>query len=368
MKRLFSLLLTLFLFLPLSAKSYSPDEAKVLREKVVTEVKKYIGCTYKLGAIGPTSFDCSGLIYTVYHDAAGIQMPRSAKAIYSAAKIVQLQQCKPGDLVFFKTTGTSQISHVGIYIGRNQFIHAASDGSNNGVIASSLKEKYWSSCFAAAGKIIVANEDEIVQANEENATSENVAENTENSLSKDGENTTPSLASSNKSSKPWYNYISFDAAVAADWQFWLPTRFMLNYRGIAVTTSARYTKWALKPGVGAIFRYNAGVGSFQMPLIFSLNFSEYVRVYAGPVITFGNPHLPDSTTPIKGSVFPGIIGVSWQTPALKIGNVRLALMQDLCYTVFNKDDNSALSFSDSFVTGFVFSTGIRVTIPMSAFL
>lgn len=136
------------------SKEYSAEESKKLRAAVCAQAKSYIGCPYRTGATGPDSFDCSGLVYTVFREAAGIQLPRSAKAIYSAVKIVSSSQLETGDLVFFKTTGDGTISHVGIYIGRNQFIHAASDGSNTGVIASSLTEKYYKNTFAAVGKVI----------------------------------------------------------------------------------------------------------------------------------------------------------------------------------------------------------------------
>lgn len=146
---------TLTIFLCCSfifAKEYSEEEAKKIRAEVVANVKTYIGCPYRTGGIGPDTFDCSGLIYTVFSDSADIQMPRSVKAIYAVATIVSAEELEEGDLVFFKTTGDGSISHVGIYIGRNQFIHAASDGSNTGVIVSSLNEKYYKNCYAAVGK------------------------------------------------------------------------------------------------------------------------------------------------------------------------------------------------------------------------
>ena len=151
-KIFFIISILLLTFTSAFAREYTTEEAKEIRTAVVAKVKTYIGCPYKTGTTGPDTFDCSGLILSVFQDAAGIQLPRSAKAMYAAVKIVPLEEIEEGDLVFFKTTGDGSISHVGIYIGRKQFIHAASDGSNTGVIVSSLSEKYYKNCYAAVGK------------------------------------------------------------------------------------------------------------------------------------------------------------------------------------------------------------------------
>ncbi len=370
---IFLLLISCILF-KVCGKSYSTEEVQTMRSNVVKEAKKYIGCTYKLGGIGPDSFDCSGLIYTVMRDAAGMQMPRTAKALYSAAKVIQQSQLEPGDFVFFKTAGDGQISHVGIYIGRNQFIHAVSDGSNTGVIVSSLKEKYWSGCYAGAGQMLPATGKSDSPSSETAAVpvsseSKTAAVTETEAVPAATAKSVPAKKTTSKSSEPWYSNIVFDGSLACDWNFFLPSRFILNFRGIALTTVATYDNgWILKPGIGTIFRYNHGTGNFQIPLIFSLTFSEYVRAFAGPVINFGAPQLPDGGREISGSFFPGIIGISFQTPSFKAGKTRISVMQNLEYTVFNDADGGALNFGESFITGFVFSTGVRVTLPVKNLL
>ena len=128
---------------------------------------------------------------------------------------------------------------------------------------------------------------------------------------------------------------------------------------------ARYQGKQLQPGLGAILRYDSGTGVFQLPLVASLSFGDYVRVFAGPVFSFGSPSLPgDSSTDIKASVYPGIIGACWQTPALYSGKAfSLSLVQDIHYSIFNRSDGTALSPVDSIASGLVFSTGLRVTLP-----
>lgn len=370
-----------FLAIPLicvwycTAQEYSIEQARKIRKDVVACAKQYIGCPYQSGAIGLDAFDCSGLVYRVMRESAKLQMPRSAKAIYSKAKTIKLAEAEEGDLVFFKTTGDGSISHVGIFIGKNQFIHAASSGANTGVIVSSLKERYYANSFAGTGRVLPSgrgsnsNSEENLQ--DDVSSSENAAaslgekSNEKNSASK---NSSAENLSKNSDSEKWYAKLEFDAALFYDWNFFMPNRLVFNWRGIALETDVRYTGWKFQPGLGTIFRYNHGTRNFQIPIIFSLSFNEFIKVYLGPVINFGSPKIPDSDKKIKGNFFPGIFGVSFQTPSLKIGKVKLSLVQDLDITIFKKTDGHALSFSKGVGTGFVFSTGIRVTLPMSNFL
>ena len=355
-----------------AAKNFTTEQAAQARKDITTQAKQYIGCPYQSGAIGPEAFDCSGLIFTVFREAAGVQMPRSVKAIYSKSKIINAQDAEAGDLIFFKTSGDGSITHIGIYIGKNQFIHAASDGNNTGVIVSSLKERYYSNAFAAVGRVIPSGRpkkeaDDI--ADDEIVSEEDIPD----SNSGEGGDSLAYLEQSAGSDKKngngkWYSKIIFDATVFCDWNVFDTARFMLNWRGISLETNARYSGWKFEPGVGTIFRYNHGTGNFQLPIVASLTFNDYVKVYAGPVINFGNPSLPGRDETARGSVFPGIFGLSFQTPKLKAGKVALSLVQDVSYTVYNDTDGGALAFYKSAGSGIVLSTGVRVTLPFANLL
>lgn len=120
------------------------------RNSLVEECKTYIGTPYLYGGLTKDGIDCSGLIFTAVRDSTGIQLPRTVNALYSFVRMIPDDKKQKGDLVFFKTV-ESRISHVGIYIGKNQFIHSVSDGPNTGVIVSSLKENYWKTRYAGAG-------------------------------------------------------------------------------------------------------------------------------------------------------------------------------------------------------------------------
>lgn len=132
----------------------SPEQAKEARVRFMEQAEKLTGCPYVYGAVGPDRFDCSGFVYYVAREALKIQLPRTARAIYSYTDPVSAENMEPGDLVFFKTTSSGNISHVGIYLGERKFISALSDGSKTGVVISSLDSSYWKPRFCGAGQIL----------------------------------------------------------------------------------------------------------------------------------------------------------------------------------------------------------------------
>ena len=104
------------------------------------------------GAEGPNSFDCSGLIYYVYKNAAGITLPRTSSAQYSAGVAVSRSNLKAGDLIFSSTDGTGNITHVAIYVGDGQMIHAPRTGKN--VEKVSINNSYWNKAYVGARRVL----------------------------------------------------------------------------------------------------------------------------------------------------------------------------------------------------------------------
>lgn len=108
-----------------------------------------IGCAYSYGGVGPSAYDCSGLVYAAYQN-AGLSIARTADAQYrqvaAAGHLVKdVSSLKPGDLVFFYPG----IGHVGVYEGNGSFVHASTYGV--GVIRSSLYSAYYASAFQGGG-------------------------------------------------------------------------------------------------------------------------------------------------------------------------------------------------------------------------
>lgn len=367
--------------LKLCASDMTSAEAQVAREKFVTEAKKYVGCPYVLGGIGPDSFDCSGLVYYSARQSIQKQLPRTAKALYSYCRVVPDNKKEVGDLLFFKTNNSgAAVTHVGIYIGHNQFISAISDGPNTGVIISSLNQAYWKPKYVACGQFLKSGKTDgqsyAVEWEEEEVFAEE--EGGSNSAGTSGSKTGGKSGSTNGSSKDGsakhsagifdgsfdLDNVIFDSSIFCDWSLFSPQSFMINWRGIDIHANARYSKWPLQPGVGVNLRFNYGAGNVQLPVVLSATLNDYFRVYAGPVFTFGYSNMVETGEPIKASIFPGTLGVTFATPSFKISNAKVQIVQDVSYNVFNKTDNSALSFVDSVSAGLLFCTGVRVSLDM----
>ncbi|MGC1381990.1 MAG: C40 family peptidase [Candidatus Baltobacteraceae bacterium] len=107
----------------------------------------FLGVPYVFGGTTSSGFDCSGFVQHVFA-MLGIEVPRTADAQYDVGRPA-VGGPRPGDLVFFDTYGG--VSHVGIYLGRGQFVHAS---SSRGVMVSRLSESYWASRYVGAKRLI----------------------------------------------------------------------------------------------------------------------------------------------------------------------------------------------------------------------
>ncbi len=102
------------------------------------------GMPYVYGGESPSQgFDCSGLVYYVYNR-QGVRLPRDTQSLARQLPAVQPEQRQPGDLLFFTTD--RPFSHVGIYIGGEQFVHAPSSRTGQ-VMVSDLRQPYWRERF-----------------------------------------------------------------------------------------------------------------------------------------------------------------------------------------------------------------------------
>lgn len=121
-------------------------------EKVVAYAKTLLGIPYVWGGTSKSGFDCSGYVQYVYKQ-CGVSINRTADAQMSNGYKVSSDQLMPGDLVFFAGTyNTSGASHVGIYIGGGQFIHASSGTGN--VTISNLWSDYYKAHYYGARRIV----------------------------------------------------------------------------------------------------------------------------------------------------------------------------------------------------------------------
>ena len=123
-------------------------------EKIIEYAKTLLGKKYVWADEGPDTFDCSGFTWYVYKNVAKISLPRSSKEQGAYGTYIIKKNLQLGDLVFFDTVGATDnvISHVGIYVGNNQFIHASS--SQGKVVISQLDNDYYSKAFVNGRRVL----------------------------------------------------------------------------------------------------------------------------------------------------------------------------------------------------------------------
>jgi peptidoglycan DL-endopeptidase CwlO len=107
------------------------------------------GTPYRNGGGDPEGFDCSGLVWYVFAQ-HGVSMPRTVDEQFRVGTEVQAEALAPGDLVFFDITGGG-VSHVGMIIGGDEFVHAPS--SSGRVRVERLSSSYWAPRFVGARRI-----------------------------------------------------------------------------------------------------------------------------------------------------------------------------------------------------------------------
>ncbi len=121
--------------------------------QIVDFAMQYLGYPYVYGGCSSRGFDCSGFVKYVYSN-FGITLNRTASAQMDHGVAVSMSELQSGDLVFFKKAGSSasRASHVGIYIGGNQFIHAST--SSTGVIISDMNSAYYTTGFVGGRRLV----------------------------------------------------------------------------------------------------------------------------------------------------------------------------------------------------------------------
>lgn len=126
-----------------------------LADSILQRGLTLLGTPYRFGGSSEgTGFDCSGFVGFVFRKEAGIELPRSTREMINLdAPQVERHELEPGDLVFFNNRGRGRVSHAGIYIGDDQFIHSSSSRSG-GVRVDSLDDKYWRASYMEAKRVL----------------------------------------------------------------------------------------------------------------------------------------------------------------------------------------------------------------------
>jgi cell wall-associated NlpC family hydrolase len=127
------------------------DRATATAQDAIDQAMDLLGIRYRRGGSSPEAgFDCSGFVSHVFREGLGLILPRSSKEMSTSGQEISREELKPGDLVFFNTMRKA-FSHVGIYLGDNQFVHAPRSGGR--VRIEDLRDGYWTKRFNGARRV-----------------------------------------------------------------------------------------------------------------------------------------------------------------------------------------------------------------------
>lgn len=145
-----ALCLSVTLSIPTPAHAAKP-QWEVKADKVIAEAKKHLNKQYKWGTNGPDTFDCSGYTQYVFKHSINYGLHRTTQKQATQGKNISTKNIRKGDLLFYNTSGNG-ISHVAIYIGNNQMIHAASEKTD--VTITSINHSYWKPRLVKAQRLL----------------------------------------------------------------------------------------------------------------------------------------------------------------------------------------------------------------------
>lgn len=120
-------------------------------DELLSSAMGFLGVAYRFGGTSPTGFDCSGFMQYIFRKAYAVNLPRTSAQQATVGTAVSRENLQAGDMVFFRTAGGGRISHVGMYVGNNRFIHAPRTGKR--IEITSLSNQYWHSKYAFARRV-----------------------------------------------------------------------------------------------------------------------------------------------------------------------------------------------------------------------
>ena len=137
-----------------SSSNNSNTSVSASASAVIAYAKTLLGKPYVWGAQGPNSFDCSGFTYYVFKNKAGIVLPRTSSEQSKYGTYVSWNNLRAGDLVFFDTNGANngQVSHVGLYMGNGQMIHASY--SQKKIVIANMNTNYYKNSFVNGRRVL----------------------------------------------------------------------------------------------------------------------------------------------------------------------------------------------------------------------
>lgn len=132
-------------------ESFAKGLSDPLEKALVSEIEGWLGTPYQWGGHSKEGTDCSGMVMEVYNKVTGLKLPRVSREQSDYVASLSRGALQPGDLLFFSgDTTLSEVSHVGMYVGRGQMIHAS---VSRGVVVSDVNIDYWTKRLCNAGRV-----------------------------------------------------------------------------------------------------------------------------------------------------------------------------------------------------------------------
>ncbi len=125
------------------------SEQNITNSKLYSFIDSWYGTPYKFGGNDKNGIDCSGFVFKLYEQVYLTKTPRTTSELNDLVKDIKKKDLKEGDLVFFKTD-TKKVSHVGVYLMNNKFVHAS---SKKGIMISDLNEEYFEKSYYKGGRL-----------------------------------------------------------------------------------------------------------------------------------------------------------------------------------------------------------------------
>lgn len=312
-KTAFALFLAAAAAAALAAAPVATAVPKEARRRIASAAEAYRGVPYRFGGLDRAGLDCSGLVFLALRDAMGERVPRTVRDLHRWADPVARKDLQSGDLVFFNTTGP--LAHVGIYLGEDDFVHAASDGPKTGVIVSSLDEPYWRRAYAGAGRMV-----------------------------------------------PPAEYLGIALAVSGGASFLNAADAALP-RGASFAFGAAWDAFKIKPGLELRPEWDASLGVLRVPLTLSVSFGEQLSFFAGPALVFGDPSLEWKGGNRGYAASGGLLasgGVRWSPFSFKAGASKISLFGELAWQRYEPDASEPEDFAADVAANFRATAGVRV--------
>lgn len=330
------------------------------RDALLRAAEGLVGTPYLFGGENASGLDCSGYLFLVFKNATGRAIPRTVAEQGRWVLPIPRGELVPGDLVFFDMSAASaggaaarppaagaaptaatlaaaarRVDHVGIYIGDNAFLHAASAGSRTGVVQASLADPAWSARFAFAGRAL------------------------------------PASALSGAAIE-WGLSAAFEAEPSGAAA---PTDGLAlalpGFKGVGLRVAGALPLGRnFSVGIEGRAEWNSLLGVFRFPAAIFLGQNEGISVFAGPALTLGAPSLPSADGAGAARAYEAVAGwiasagIRWTPVIYRSGATSVGLGAELRYDRYRPVSELAAPQADDQAANrracFSLSVGLRV--------